>query len=194
MRDLSLHILDLIENSVNVRAGVILVTVKVSAGTDSLAIRIEDNGPGFSVTPDVALSPFFTTKSGRKTGLGLSLFRSAAQRAGGDLFLGKSSLGGALVEARMKLTHVDRSPLGDLAATFSSVVCTNPGIDLRVCLVSDPPAGEADPRQFAISSREVAAKISGGEASTLAVARAVSDLIQTGLAEVFAMETSSLLS
>ncbi len=136
MRELSLHILDLIENSIRAQASVISVSVEADAKRDTLRIAIEDNGTGLKVTPEEALDPFYTTKSGKRTGLGLSLFREAAERAGGRLVLEKSALGGVSVTAEMRLTHIDRTPLGDLAATLSSVVCTHPEIDFRFRLQS----------------------------------------------------------
>jgi hypothetical protein len=132
VRDLSLHILDLIENSIRAAASSIAVTVAGDPSEDTLTIRIDDNGHGFKVAPEVLTDPFFTTKDGKRTGLGLSLFRATAERAEGKLTIGKSELGGAAVEATMQLSHVDRSPMGDLAATIASVVCTNPDLDLSL--------------------------------------------------------------
>lgn len=134
MRELSLHILDLLENSVQAGASVIAVAIIQQPERDFLMITIDDNGPGLSVSPDVALDPFYTTKHGKKTGLGLSLFKFRAEQAGGDLTLEKSALGGLAVHITMQLRHVDRSPLGDFAATCASIVCTNPEVDVRCVL------------------------------------------------------------
>lgn len=131
MRELSLHILDLLENSIRAEASVIVVTVEAVPEKDTLLISIDDNGTGLKVSPESALDPFYTTKNGKRTGLGLSLFRAAAEAAGGRLTIGKSDLGGVRVVAEMRLGHVDRTPMGDLAATLSSVVCTHPEIDFR---------------------------------------------------------------
>jgi anti-sigma regulatory factor (Ser/Thr protein kinase) len=137
MRELSLHILDLIENSIRAGAAVISVSITESQELNFLRIVVEDNGPGLSVPPEMATDPFYTTKSGAPTGLGLSLFQAAAERAGGKLKLGTSNLGGLAVEVVMQLNHIDRSPLGDFAATISSVACTNPDIDIRCRISTD---------------------------------------------------------
>jgi anti-sigma regulatory factor (Ser/Thr protein kinase) len=131
LRDLSLHILDLIENAIRAEATMITVTVSVHPEEDRLEIIVEDNGHGLSVPPEIAMDPFYTTKRGKRTGLGLSLFQSSVEKAGGALTLIKSALGGLCVHAVMQLSHVDRCPMGDLAATLSSVVCMNANIDLR---------------------------------------------------------------
>jgi len=130
LRDLSLHILDIIENSIAADATVIAVSIAEDKKTNTLEINVEDNGAGLSVPPEKALDPFHTTKQNKRTGLGLPLFRAAVQRAAGKLTLNKSRMGGLAVTAVMQLDHIDRSPLGDLVATLSSVVCTNPDIDL----------------------------------------------------------------
>jgi len=131
LRDLSLHILDLIENSIRAGASIITVFIKIKESEDLLEIVVEDNGHGLSVPSDKATDPFYTTKLGKRTGLGLSMFREAVERAGGTLILGRSSLGGLMVRGKMKLNHIDRSPLGDIAGTLSSIVCTNSNLDLR---------------------------------------------------------------
>ncbi len=135
MHDLSLYLLDIIENSVRAGATRISVGVTVERAADSLEITVEDDGPGLPVTPHEALDPFFTTKKGKKTGLGLSLFRQAAEAAGGGLSVGRSAdLGGAFVRAWMGLGNVDRPPLGDVAASIFTMVATNPEVDFVVDL------------------------------------------------------------
>jgi hypothetical protein len=135
MHDLSLYLLDIIENSVRAGATVIATTITADRGRDELSIRVEDDGPGLPVEPEQALDPFFTTKANKKTGLGLSLFRQAAEAAGGGLSVGRSGeLGGASVRAWMRLGDVDRPPLGDVAASIATMVVTNPEIEFRVDL------------------------------------------------------------
>jgi anti-sigma regulatory factor (Ser/Thr protein kinase) len=131
MRDLSLHVLDLMENSIRAGASVVSVTVEQDSARNRLRIVVADNGPGLAVPARVATDPFFTTKRGKRTGLGLSLFAAAAERAAGKLALRKSRLGGLSVEATMQLDDVDRAPLGDLATTLATVAAANPGLEIR---------------------------------------------------------------
>ena len=135
MHDLSLYLLDIIENSVRAGATRISVDVAADRAADSLAITVEDDGPGLPVTAREALDPFYTTKRGKKTGLGLSLFRQAAEAAGGGLSVGRSAdLGGVAVRAWMGLGNVDRPPLGDVATSILTMVATNPEVDFAVDL------------------------------------------------------------
>jgi signal transduction histidine kinase len=135
MHDLSLYLLDILENSVRAGATVIAVSVTADRGADRLSMTVEDDGPGLPVTPEQALDPFYTTKAHKKTGLGLSLFRQAAEAAGGSLSVGRSqTLGGVAVRAEMSLSNVDRPPLGDVATSLLTMVATNPAIDFRIAL------------------------------------------------------------
>ena len=136
MHDLSLYLLDVIENSVRAGASVIATTIVADRTAGTLAIDVEDDGPGLPVGAEAALDPFYTTKQHKKTGLGLSLFRQAAEDAGGGLTVGRSEgLGGVAVHAWMALDNVDRPPLGDVAASIITMVATNPDVDFRVDLI-----------------------------------------------------------
>jgi signal transduction histidine kinase len=135
MHDLSLYLLEMLENSVRAGATRVVTTIVVDRDADTLTIVVEDDGPGLPVPPAEILDPFFTTKAGKKTGLGLSLFMQDAEAAGGGLRVGRSrAVGGAEVRAWMDLSHVDRPPAGDLAATIVIMAATNPEVDFTVVL------------------------------------------------------------
>jgi anti-sigma regulatory factor (Ser/Thr protein kinase) len=175
LRELSLHILDLVENSIRAGAHVVAVSLEEEPAQDIVSICVEDNGPGLSVPSDTAVDPFFTTKEGKKTGLGLSLLKFRAEQAGGTFRLERSSLGGVAVRVRMPLSSVDRSPLGDLAGTLASVVCTSPGIELRSRLcVAD--------REWLVSTADIARALPAGEHSGIVLARRLRERITEGLA------------
>ncbi|MBM4033592.1 MAG: sensor histidine kinase [Planctomycetes bacterium] len=192
MRDLSLHLLDLMENSIRAEATVISVTIEQDRARDLLRIVVEDNGPGLPVAAEQALDPFYTTKAGKRTGLGLSLFQGAAERAGGRVTLGRSPLGGLAVTACMRLSHLDRSPLGDIAASLSSVACTNPEIDLWCRLVhhanetpdSTPQIPDSAIREWVVRSSEVEEGLPFGQRCGLAVARRLAEKVREGMAAV----------
>jgi hypothetical protein len=167
LRELSLHVLDLVENSLRAGAGVVVVGVEEQPDRDLLAITVEDDGPGLSVDPAQALDPFYTTKEGKRTGLGLSLFRQQVELAGGGVELARSALGGLAVKARLGLGHVDRYPLGDLAGTLAGVVAANPGVEIRARLAnggrvldvsSTEPDPEADPARGSGGAARAAAR------------------------------------
>jgi hypothetical protein len=153
--ELSLHLLDLIENSTRAQASVVEIIVAQDRELDEFVLEIRDDGHGLSVEPSKALDPFYTTKRGKRTGLGLSLFRAAAEQAGGGLSIIPREGGGTIVRATMKLSHIDRAPLGDFAGTLAAVVCTHPEVDLRCCL-------RVDGRELLVVLSDVAGTMTAG--------------------------------
>jgi signal transduction histidine kinase len=174
MRELSLHVLDLMENSIRAGASVISVSVRQDSARNRLRIAVADNGPGLAVPARVAADPFFTTKRGKRTGLGLSLFAAAAESAGGKLSLRKSRLGGLSVEATMQLDHVDRAPLGDLATTLATVAAANPGLEIRCRLLGGKGRHEV---RFSRENRAFSAFGSDGLSRARALGEAVRDAV-----------------
>jgi anti-sigma regulatory factor (Ser/Thr protein kinase) len=123
MRDLSLHILDLVQNAVEAGAKNISLLIDEDEGSDLLTIMVEDDGRGMA--PDFAAKakdPFATTRTTRKVGLGLPLMDMTAKRAGGRLDIDSTPGKGTKITAVYRLGHIDRPPLGDIAATIKLIV------------------------------------------------------------------------
>jgi len=126
MRDLSLHLLDLAQNSIT--AGASLVTVRISIAEDGwLTMVLKDDGKGMS--PELlarVTSPFATTRTTRKVGLGIPMMMENAEKAGGTLKL-ESEVGvGTEMTVTMDTGNIDCLPLGDLSGTLLSLMMTNP--------------------------------------------------------------------
>ena len=131
MQDLSLHILDLVQNSIDAKATVVEISVIEDEEKDWLTIKISDNGKGIeSQTIDKVTDPFYTTRTTRKVGLGLPLFKAAAERCGGSFSIRSRLNVGTCIEANFILSHVDRPPFGNLAETLIAVIVCNPCIDI----------------------------------------------------------------
>jgi len=130
MNDLALHILDIIQNSLRAEAKLVRLTVIEDIDTDLLVISIEDNGKGMTQEQVECLSdPFFTSRTTRKVGMGIPLFKQSAQQSGGSIEI-KSEVGvGTLVTATFQYSHIDRPPLGDIANAFIITVSANPDVD-----------------------------------------------------------------
>ena len=85
MRELSLHILDIVENGITAGAGCITIAIEESEPTDRLTIRVCDDGPGMPAQKALHLDdPFVTGRTTRRVGLGLSLLAAAARRCEGQ--------------------------------------------------------------------------------------------------------------
>jgi DNA mismatch repair ATPase MutL len=130
MRELSMHILDLVQNSVTAGASAVTISIIEDLPTDQLEITISDNGRGMD--PDLAArvtDPFCTTRTTRKVGLGIPLFQAAAERCGGGLQLSSKTGEGTTITARFQHSHLDRAPFGNMADTISVLIACNPDIE-----------------------------------------------------------------
>ena len=126
MRDLSLHLLDLAQNSIT--AGASLVTIRLTLGEDRmLTMELADNGKGMS--PELlarVTSPFATTRTTRKVGLGIPMMKENAEKAGGTFKLESEEGKGTTLTCSMDTGNIDCLPLGDLSGTLLSLMLTNP--------------------------------------------------------------------
>lgn len=119
MEDLSLHILDVVENGIRAGADEIHVILK-NGGGDSLTLLIRDNGCGMDeATASRAADPFYSTKEGKSFGFGISLLAQAAEETGGWLEVSSRPGEGTEVKALFHRDHIDMKPLGDLELTMN---------------------------------------------------------------------------
>jgi K+-sensing histidine kinase KdpD len=129
VEDLSLHILDVVENSLRAGAQRVEVLVVEDMERDSLILQIADTGKGMTREECArAADPFFTTKPGRRVGLGLPLLAQAAREAEGTFDLSSAPGAGTVVRASFRLSHRDRKPLGDIAASLETLIAGHPEV------------------------------------------------------------------
>lgn len=129
MRELSLHLLDIAENSVNARAKNVEIVVSEDSRTDRLHMTIADDGVGMDAeTAARVTDPFVTSRTTRKVGLGLPFLKMAAESCSGFLALQSQKGVGTRVEVEFQRSHIDRMPLGDLASTILNLVIGFPHI------------------------------------------------------------------
>ena len=130
MTELSLHILDIVQNSIKANASLVEIVIDEDVKNNLLTIEIIDNGCGMDkdFLSDV-VNPFRTTRTTRKVGLGLSLFKNACEQTGGSFEI-TSELGkGTKVKAVFVYDSIDRQPIGDMASTISAIIGSNDKID-----------------------------------------------------------------
>jgi len=134
MRDISLHLLDILQNSLTAKATKISIHVGALPSQDLLYLTVTDNGSGMEAELlRRVFDPFVTTRKTRPVGLGLPLLKEAAKRSGGDLIIESVKGRGTKLKATFGLSHIDRPPLGDIADTVVMVVTAHPDLDLAVC-------------------------------------------------------------
>jgi len=131
LEDLSLHILDIVENAIAAQGKKIDILIMEEPKKNRLVIEIKDDGIGMEEeVSQKAIDPFFTTRTSRRVGLGLSLMAQTAQEAGGMLRI-ESELGkGTKVTATFQYHHIDRKPLGSMIETMTTLLLGSPELDI----------------------------------------------------------------
>ncbi|MBD3413125.1 MAG: hypothetical protein GF421_01675 [Candidatus Aminicenantes bacterium] len=131
MEDLSLHILDIAENSIKAKAKNIEIMFEENTEKDMTSLEISDDGMGMdNKTLYKVLNPFFTTKNTRKVGLGIPLLSEAAKAADGKFSIESQPGKGTRLKAMFKSSHIDKKPIGDIASTLISIISGHPEVRL----------------------------------------------------------------
>lgn len=153
MRELSLNILDIVENSVKAEAKI--VYIDVIARDNVLTISIKDDGKGMSEEfLSRVTDPYTTTRTTRKVGMGLPFLKMEAEMAGGTFDI-HSKLGeGTTVTTTFAIDHIDRPPLGDLGETMSILISNGDEVDYVLHFVFN----ETD---FVFDTRELKEQLDG---------------------------------
>lgn len=149
MREIALHIMDIIENGLDAGASLITLSTTKDGKEKVLRISIKDNGRGI---PDSMLEqitdPFVTTRTTRRVGLGLSLFKESAKRCDGEFDISSNQGEGTMVRASFRTDHIDTPPLGDMAGSLTSLIMTHPEVDFVYTHEADGNKFEMDTRQI----------------------------------------------
>lgn len=171
MRDLSLHILDIAENSIRAQASEIKITIFENG---MFKCSIEDNGKGMDEeTMKMALDPFFTTKSERKkkVGLGLPLLKQNAEMCDGFFKIDSVQGKGTKVSWSINKHHIDALPLGDIAETLWSLITFN---EDRNVIYSH----SVKNRQISVESREIKEVFAGLPLNDPEVSTAIKEYVK----------------
>jgi signal transduction histidine kinase len=128
LEDISLHILDIAENSLN--AGAKNINIRLFSKKQLLILEIKDDGTGMNEEQiQKARNPFFTTKAGKKFGLGLSLLSQAAEETGGNLKIEKNNENGIRLTASFYKNNIDMKPLGNIQKTLRVLKASHPEVN-----------------------------------------------------------------
>lgn len=171
MEDLSLHLLDIVENSTKAGATLIEISLTEDREKGLLEIGIKDNGPGMNrEMVNKVTDPFVTTRATRRVGLGLSFFKQSAEEAGGHFSIQSEEDRGTEVKASFQIGHIDRKPIGDIGSTMISLILGNPDIDFHF-------KSNLEGNEIEFDTREMRKELGGSIAITdLAVLELIKDL------------------
>ena len=172
MEDISLHILDIAENSIRADAKKIEIIIKREAGV--LQVEVIDDGKGMDAeTLARVRDPFFTTKH-KKTGLGIPFLSQAAEQAGGNITVDSAPGRGTRVAVTFPWNHVDRPPVGSMAETVLTLIAGHPDREY----IYEEREGECS---FRFDTGEIKADLEGVPITEPAVLAAIRDLLKQNI-------------
>ncbi len=130
MRELSLNVLDIAQNSISANASLIEIILEENSEKHELFIGIYDDGKGMTEAQlESVQDPFFTTRTTRKVGMGIPLFKMAAEMTGGHLEIESKVSVGTRVKAFFSTDHLDFIPVGDMTSTMVTLITMNQKTD-----------------------------------------------------------------
>lgn len=174
MEDISLHVLDIAENSIRADARTITIAVTRDADRDLLRVEVIDDGKGMDAAALARVrDPFFSTKH-KKTGLGIPLLAQAAEQAGGRVTIDSAPGRGTKVAATFQWKHLDRPPVGSMAETILALIAGHPDREYRY----EEQDGD---RTFRFDTRELKAELDGVPISQPDVLGAIRDLLRENI-------------
>jgi signal transduction histidine kinase len=138
MDEIASHIMDIVANSIRAQATNIRIDVEKDPEKAILTVRVKDDGVGME--PEMAQKiqdPFFSTKKGRKVGLGVPLLKGTAETTGGTFSLSTEKGKGTEICASFRSDHPDLPPLGNLKDTFLVLAVGSPEVDFIFTFKSD---------------------------------------------------------
>lgn len=177
MVELSLHILDIVQNSLHAKATEVEVLVDDNSVDNSYTIKIIDNGAGMDAeTVKKVLDPFYTSKN-KKTGLGIPLLKQHAELCGGSLKVESHPGKGTEITALFENNHFDRQPMGDIAGTISGTIRSNP--DVRLIYKH-----KVDGEDFKLDTNELKQELDGVPIESPEVINFINEMLKSNIEEL----------
>ncbi len=179
MKEISLHILDILQNSAHAGATLIELYITEDTENDVFEFTVKDNGCGMDEEfLKNVVSPFTTKRTTRKVGLGIPLLKHAAELTGGGISIDSKVGAGTSLTARFSYSHIDRQPLGNISDTLFTVITSYENIDFLY-------VHRYDGREFRLDTREIKQILGGVSFSQTEVSAWLLEYIRENEAELY---------
>ncbi|PIE34161.1 ATP-binding protein [candidate division KSB3 bacterium] len=179
MKELSLHILDVAQNSTNAQATEIRIEILEDLFANVFRITISDNGCGISEERLNAITnPFTTSRTTRRVGLGLPLLQAAAEQCNGTMTIESAEEQGTTVRATFEHDHIDRQPLGDIVSTLIGLMTGHPAIDFVY-------HHQVNDRGFTLRTQDIKQELDDMPISDMSVVNFLTEYIQENIHSLY---------
>jgi hypothetical protein len=178
MEDISLHLLDLVQNSITAKATLIHISIREIPDKGQIWVEVQDNGTGMNSCQLQQVSdPFYTTRTTRRVGLGIPMFQASAEATGGRLHIESEPGKGTALRALFISSHIDCLPLGRLEDTLAALIFLNPDVDIVY-------VHEYCGRQFLMDTRQIREILGEVDIADPTVIQWIKEYIRNGLNEI----------
>jgi hypothetical protein len=178
LRELALHVMDIAENGLSAQADLLTLHIVEDRKKSHLRVTITDNGRGMSQeTLQRVTDPFFTTRTTRRVGLGLSLLREASKRCDGAFEIKSEEGKGTEVSASFRLDHIDLAPMGDMAGSLVSLIMGYPEVDFVY-------THEVDGHAFHLDTRDIKKELEGVPVNHPEVLKYIGGVMRNALSDL----------
>ena len=178
MKELSMHVYDLMENSTAANSTLVELTIRDSLKDNVYAFTIKDNGKG--MTPEFlakVTDPWTTSRTTRKVGLGLPLIKMNTENAGGGMKIESEVGKGTVLNFWFQHDHLDRPPMGDLAGSLVMLFSAHEDIRFIYKHITDD--GE-----FVFDTDEIKEALDGMPMNDIHIMQYLKEMIQENLKEI----------
>ena len=177
MEDLSLHVLDLAQNSISAGATLVEITLWHDRKENHLRLTIGDNGKGMDEKQVIQVSnPFYTTRTTRKVGLGIPMLQASAEATGGSVQIASRPGAGTQISADFHTNHIDCLPLGKMEDTMVTLIFLNPEKEFVY-------RHESDNRKFLLDTRQIREVLGEADIADPTIMDWIKNYIRDGLEE-----------
>ena len=178
MKDLSMHVLDIAQNSIRAKASEITIAIEENPQSDKYIITIEDNGCGMDANElSKAIDPFYTSRTTRKVGLGLSLFKQNAENSGGSFSISSQKNKGTKLTAVFGFSNIDRPVLGDITGTLLILFSSDDEINFTY-------SHKTDKGEFMVKTSEIKEMLDGVPINNPEIRSFLIDYLSTNLKQI----------
>ena len=186
MQDISLHLMDIMQNSLVVDSTYVEVGITAEKEENLLTVYVKDDGWGMDEETIKKVSdPFYTTRTTRKAGLGIPMFTLAAEQAGGHVHIDSEKGKGTVITATFQIDNIDRKPLGDIAGTITTTIMGHPDIEFHLLLKSDKKDSEGNEYSYIFKTEDVRSQIGEVPIDDIVIIDYLNNEIKTQIERVF---------
>lgn len=178
MKDLSMHILDIAQNSIRAKASEITIGIDEKPESDEYIITIEDNGHGMDANELAkAIDPFYTSRTTRKVGLGLSLLKQNAENSGGHFSISSEKNKGTKLISVFGFSNIDRPVLGDIVGSLMILFSSSDEINFVY-------SHKTSSGEFTVNTSEITEMLDGVPIRNLEIRNFLIDYLSTNLKQI----------